>query len=88
MNDECELCRLAPLTPRYYVDKEVVICDCLTCGIPMLVFRHHGEASEEERRRAMNTIDTLFEYEHIRREPRQIFDHEHWHIEGAKTKPP
>lgn len=86
----CELCKLVEgggvVTRFYYQDGKIAIVDCLTCKIPMVVFKKHGEASEDERRKATAVVDTLFGYESIRKEGRRILDHEHWHIVGAKTK--
>lgn len=85
----CELCKLVAgntKTRFYYKDKFCTIVDCLTCGegYPLVVFRRHGEASEYERTFVMTDISYLFEYESVRKKPRKILDHEHWHIEGAK----
>lgn len=92
----CELCDLVTnrniITRHYYTDKTITIVDCKSCItklelgeiIPLVVFRHHGEATDLERRLAMVIVDYLFEYKSIRKEPRQIMDHEHWHVIGAK----
>lgn len=85
----CELCDLVAgdiKTQRYYQNSEILIVDCLTCKIPMVVFKQHGEASKEERRRATATINVLFAFKGIRRKPRKIRDHEHWHIIGAQLR--
>ena len=37
----CPLCDLEKKTHWYYECDEFVICDCLTCGVPMLVWREH-----------------------------------------------
>ncbi len=66
----CELCKLVEgkiKTRLYYRDSEFLIVDCLTCRIPMLVFKHHGQANEGQRRRGLNAVDTLFEYKEIRK---------------------
>lgn len=87
---DCELCDLVVkrkiVTRHYYTNSVITIVDCLTCGEghPMLVFTHHGQATDEERRHATGVIDHLFEYESIRKEARKIMNHEHWHILGAK----
>lgn len=83
----CELCDLVGgnvITRQYYRNKTCIIVDCATCHIPMAVIRHHGPASELEKRLMMAAINYLFEYKSIRTTPRKITDHEHWHIEGAK----
>jgi len=87
--ESCPLCRLVKgeiKTRKYYRDGACTIVDCLTCKIPMVVVNHHGQASEEERRLMVNAIDYLFEYQSIRRAPRRIADHEHWHVMGARLK--
>jgi len=50
----------------------------------MVVFRRHGEASEYERAFVMTDIRYLFKYDSVRKKPRKVLDHEHWHIEGAR----
>lgn len=37
----CELCNLERKTKWYYEDDFIVICDCLTCRIPMVVLKKH-----------------------------------------------
>ncbi len=83
----CELCDLVSGNIRtrfYYRDKTCTIVDCSTCGIPMVVLNHHGQASDLEKRLMMADVKYLFIYESIRTEPRKIKDHEHWHLEGAR----
>lgn len=85
----CDLCKLLAgdvITRKYYTDKTVMIVDCKTCGIPMVVFNHCGSAAAGERRRAMSVINALFNYKSIRKGGRQILDHEHWHLEDATPK--
>ena len=90
MKKQCGLCQLVVKrkisTRHYYTNTLITIVDCKTCRIPMVVFNHHGPATEEERRQATGVIDTLFEYASIKKEPRKILDHEHWHIIGAGLK--
>lgn len=85
---DCELCDLVInrkiVTRHYYTNETITIVDCTTCKIPMVVFNHHGQATEKERRLAMAVVDHLFEYQSIRMEPRRILDHTHYHIIGAK----
>lgn len=84
---DCELCELVInrkfLTRHYYTDSIITIVDCRTCMIPMVVFRKHGAATEDERRKAMATISALFGFSSIRKTGRKILDHEHYHILGA-----
>lgn len=86
----CELCGLVDKmeykTHLYYRNKTVTIVDCLKCQIPMVVFNHHGEATELEERQAMSAINALFTYESISKEAKKIKDHDHWHLLGVKLK--
>ena len=44
LNSDCELCRGAAVTTRYYDDDECWIADCLICRVPMVVWRVHDPA--------------------------------------------
>jgi len=78
----CELCTLEKLTPWHYEDGLIVICDCRTCGIPMLVFRAHGPRTEEEHLEARIKIIELYGKRliKIRTKGRKVVNHDHWHI--------
>ena len=79
----CELCELKKLTRWYWDSKAFVICDCVTCGTPMVVFREHlpvttpifAEGVEEVCRWIFGKRFCVF-----RKEMRKIKDHCHWHI--------
>ncbi len=78
----CELCELKRLTKWHHEKGLFVICDCLTCGIPMLVFRSHGPRTKEERVEAMIKIIELYGKRliKIRMKPRKVIEHEYGHI--------
>lgn len=79
----CELCELVSgdvKTKKYYRDENCIIVDCLTCRIPMAVINHHGPAASREERLMEATIHHLFPGASIRKTPRKIKDHVHWHI--------
>jgi len=82
----CELCELERRTAWHYEDELIVICDCVTCGIPMLVFRAHGPRTEEEHLEARVKIIELYGKRliRIRIKARKVIDHEHWHIYLSK----
>ena len=65
-----------------YEDGLLVICDCLTCGVPMLIFRSHGPRTEEEHLDARIKIIERYGKRliKIRVKARKVIDHEHWHI--------
>jgi len=87
MSNKCELCKLVEgkdiKTRLYHRDKVMTIVSCLTCGIPMVVLNHHGEATENETELMQTVVDHLFSYRGIRKKPRKIPYHVHWHIIGA-----
>jgi len=83
-NAGCPLCRAERKTRWYDSNKICWIADCETCHIPMVVARHHGPISDLEKQVMMTVVNYLFEYQSIRKTPRRILNHEHWHIEGAR----
>jgi hypothetical protein len=38
----CELCQAARITPWHHEDEVCWVADCEVCGVPMVVWRHHG----------------------------------------------
>ena len=78
----CELCELRPLTQWHYADDIIVICDCLSCGVPMLVFRRHGEIPLTEEHHARQKLIGLYGKRLVKMSMRErkIRDHRHWHI--------
>ena len=78
----CELCELKPLTKWHYADAIIVICDCLTCGVPMLVFRRHGEIPIAEEHLARSKLIELYgkRLVKVRMKAGKIKDHRHWHL--------
>lgn len=79
---DCELCELKPLTDWHYADDIIVICDCLTCGTPMLVFRTHGIVSLTEEHHARQKVIELYgkRLVKMRTQARKVKDHRHWHL--------
>lgn len=79
---DCELCELEKRTAWHYADGVIVICDCLTCGIPMLVFRRHGDIPLVEEHHARQKIIELYgnRLVRVRMKARKILDHKHWHL--------
>jgi len=82
MINGCELCALERRSTRHFENGLIVICDCVTCGIPMLVFRSHGPRMEEEHFKAREKLIEFYgkRLVKIRTKARRIKDHEHWHI--------
>ena len=81
----CEDCKLAQGDIKnkiYYNDNKVIVVDCLTCNVPLIVWKDHTtELSEEERNHMHAVIQTLFGFGNkIRKTPRSWGGHTHWHI--------
>lgn len=82
----CPLCaiydhRRRLLSQPYYEDEKIIIVNCMTCGIPMIVFKKHApEPSREEISHAHAAAVKLFKVKGYR-PPRTIKDHYHVHIE-------
>lgn len=82
----CDLCTLEKKTRWYYEDEYVVVCDCLSCKVPMIVLREHTI------RIAPKTIDYLVKVSQrvfgpdieLRTQQRKIPDHLHWHVFKVK----
>ena len=47
-SDDCDLCRGATITTRYFDDEECWIADCVICRVPMVVWRRHDPAPSLE----------------------------------------
>ena len=83
MKKGCELCELKPLTKWYWKSEASVICDCLSCGTPMVVFREHGEKARPlYEYGAEQVCRWLFgkRFRGFRKKMRTIKDHCHWHL--------
>jgi len=78
----CELCNLKSLTAWHYADNVIVICDCLTCRVPMLVFRRHGDIPLAEEHHARQKLIELYgkRLVKMRTQERKVKDHRHWHL--------
>jgi len=81
----CDLCKLIQgkiITENYYEDERVIIVNCKSCEIPMLVLKDHRMelSSEEERDFEYIIKRQLPDLWYIRKKQRKIHDHLHWHI--------
>lgn len=79
---DCELCELAKLTAWHYADDIIVICDCLSCKVPMLVFRRHGDIPLSEEHHARQKLIELYSRRLVkmRTQARKVKGHRHWHL--------
>jgi len=78
----CELCNLEKKTHWYHKDDDWIICDCITCGIPMVVYcQHTMEIPVDKLNNILLNIDDKFGFGSIlRANQRKISDHYHVHI--------
>jgi len=88
MEKDCPLCKLATgsvKTKLYYQDKVVIIVNCLTCGIPMIVLKRHTMKPNNFELGHMEMVSKEVFGLNIkfRKKPSQILDHLHWHIIGG-----
>lgn len=80
----CPLCRLARgfdrVTKVYFEDEKVIVVDCKTCGVPMIVLKRHTVyPTQEEVEHLKSVALKLFPNRRFRAEPRSIKEHFHWH---------
>jgi len=100
-SSKCDLCKAEKKTHWYYPEKRedlltnkarYWIADCLTCKVPMVVYREHTTRPPKE------MIDKMMEHAHrigrdvygddkykLRFENRKIKDHYHFHIEPKSS---
>ncbi len=83
---ECALCVLAPKTHWYYEDDQCVLLDCLTCGSPMLVSKHHDEWTDDELADLIELATEGFPGLQPRLRRGSIPDHPHFHLESPPSR--
>ncbi len=85
----CELCQADRFTHWYHEDEICWVADCEACGVPMVVWRHHGvEPPAADVEHALAELDKVgrarFGDEFsIDRVMRQIPEHFHAHARDA-----
>lgn len=56
----CPLCDAAPITRRYAETDLAWVADCAVCGVPMVVWRHHGtEPTDAEHLDMLDMLDEV-----------------------------
>lgn len=76
----CPLCEMKNLTPWHFVDREFVLCDCLTCKVPMMVWRDHDFPDRADVRRMKAIARRMFPNRLIDEGRRTVKDHYHFHL--------
>jgi len=78
----CPLCNLEKKTRWYYECDLYIICDCLTCKVPMYVWKDHVNFPTIQQRIEMyNDAQKRFPGRTLRLLRRQIPGHFHFHVE-------
>jgi len=86
----CELCDIYEKrkikTKLHYEDKKVIVVDCLTCRIPMVVLKRHTMEPNNFELGHMEMVSKELFGPNIkfRKKQRRILDHLHWHILNIK----
>ena len=88
---DCELCQLKKISKWYYEDEDIVVCDCIVCKIPQVIWRKHSMSPpshiEMKMISKLNEVAREF-YGHddfyIDTKQRKIPDHLHYH---ARLRP-
>jgi len=79
---DCPLCNLEKKTHWYFENDKYIICDCLTCKVPMFVWKDHDIfPTVQERIEMCSDGKRRFPDKEPRLLRRQIPDHFHFHME-------
>ena len=78
--DGCPLCEMHAKTHWYYDGPDFLICDCLTCKVPMYVWKDHNFPTQEQLSEMVTDARSRFPDRQIDMRRRQIPDHFHFHM--------
>lgn len=77
---DCPLCNLKKKTHWYYENELFIICDCLSCKVPMYVWKDHDNFPTVQQRIMMYTdANQRFSGRSISLLRRSIKNHFHFH---------
>ncbi len=90
MDTSCDLCRLVRqrniYTPLHFEDDRIIIVDCDTCDVPMVVAKQHGvpvpatiESWMEQKLTEVSDKVLGANKYRITTDERRILDHRHFH---------
>ncbi len=84
---DCPLCRIYEErhipTVLYYEDEHIIVVDCITCRVPMVVLKEHKATLSLE---ALESIAVQFDWgkrftnKRLRTQMRQVPEHWHGHF--------
>ena len=89
----CSLCELKEKSVIHKETHEIIIIDCASCEVPMIVWKEHTmELSEEDLeymlkqlKKIGNEIFRPWKY-FIDKKQNSVFDHIHWHARPNKHR--
>jgi len=78
----CPLCNLEKKTHWYFENDKYIICECLTCKVPMYVWKDHDSfPTTDERIEMYSDANRRFPGRNLRLLRRKIPQHFHFHVE-------
>jgi len=85
---KCPLCEHERKTHHYYEDNNIWIADCISCNIPILVWKEHiKDLDKDTKEKLVEFCKECFgDQIKIRWKRRKIKDHFHFHIENVKKE--
>lgn len=75
----CELCDLEKKSIWYEENEFFIICECITCKVPMLVWKEHNFPTKETVDLMKRKVMSMFPGRKIDMNRRKIPDHFHFH---------
>jgi hypothetical protein len=76
----CPLCNLKKITKWYYESPTYVICDCVSCRVPMYVWRDHKFPSGDQVTEMVDDAKERFPGYRLDFRRRMVPAHYHFHV--------
>lgn len=76
----CPLCNLEMKTRWWYEDELWILCECLTCKVPMFVFKKHEQPTEQQVARAVLMAMARYPGKIVDHRMRAVPNHYHFHV--------
>jgi len=85
-NNLCELCELKIRNNVQFEDDDLIVLDCASCEVPMIVWKEHTMELTKNMEIKMNAILEAYGFRifgsqkfYIDRQQRAVLNHLHWH---------
>jgi len=76
----CPLCNLKKKTHWYFENDKYIICDCLTCKVPMYVWKSHEFPTIQQRIKMYSDAQRRFPNRELSLLRRTVPGHFHFHM--------